>query len=151
MTEREIIRAGESWTRGPVVLSWAHSKQGALNTTDGHNVILHEFAHQMDDLTGGTNGVPILAKGQSFTQWEGAILPAYETHLRDVESGRKTVMDAYGAQGHEEFFAVGVETFFEKPKAMKQDMPEVYAQFKNCSNSTHWIGHSEPDRVYRRS
>ena len=129
VTERETIRAGESWHRGPVILSWAHSKTGALNPDDGHNVVLHEFAHQMDDLSGQTNGVPLLAKGQSFAAWERAILPAYEAHVHDVTKGRKTIMDAYGAQGHEEFFAVGTETFFEKPTAMKQDMPEVYAQF----------------------
>lgn len=129
VTKREIIRAGESWHRGPVILSWAHSLRGAQNPDDGQNVVIHEFAHQIDDLTGQTNGVPLLAKGQRFADWENAILPTYEQHVKDVERGRKTVLDAYGAEGHEEFFAVGTETFFEKPEAMQKDMPEVYHQF----------------------
>lgn len=129
VTKREIIRAGESWHRGPVILSWAHSLRGAQNPDDGQNVVLHEFSHQIDDLTGQANGVPLLAKGQSFADWENAILPAYEQHVSDVQRGRKTVLDAYGAEGHEEFFAVGTETFFEKPEAMQHEMPEVYAQF----------------------
>ncbi|WP_120499594.1 zinc-dependent peptidase [Roseovarius sp. EL26] len=128
VTEKEIVRSGESWTRGPVVLSWAHSKQGAMNDRDGHNVVLHEFAHQIDDLSGHTNGVPILSKGQSFAEWERVFLTAFEAHVQDTEQGRKTVIDAYGAEGHEEFFAVAVEVFFEKPKALKNELPAVYEQ-----------------------
>ncbi|WP_372572451.1 M90 family metallopeptidase [Ruegeria jejuensis] len=128
VTEQEVVRTGESWDRGPVILSWAHSRQGGLNDHDGHNVVFHEFAHQIDDLSGRTNGVPILSEGQSFAEWERVFLTAYETHLRAVETGHRTVIDPYGAEGHEEFFAVSVEVFFERPQALKNDVPEVYEQ-----------------------
>ncbi|WP_171128868.1 MULTISPECIES: zinc-dependent peptidase [unclassified Ruegeria] len=128
VTEKEIIRTGESWDRGPVILSWAHSKQGALDDHDGHNVVLHEFAHQIDDLSGGTNGVPILSAGQSFAEWEKVFLTAYDAHVQAVEHGHPTVIDPYGAAGHEEFFAVSVEVFFERPRALKQAVPDVYVQ-----------------------
>ncbi|WP_170603818.1 zinc-dependent peptidase [Ruegeria arenilitoris] len=128
VTEKEIVRTGESWDRGPVILSWAHSEQGALNDHDGHNVVFHEFAHQIDDLSGGTNGVPVLAKGQSFAEWERVFLTAYKAHVQAVEKGSSTVIDPYGAEGHEEFFAVSVEVFFERPLALKKSVPEVYAQ-----------------------
>ncbi|MEM9497888.1 MAG: M90 family metallopeptidase [Pseudomonadota bacterium] len=128
VTEKEIVRTGESWARGPVVLSWAHSKQGALNDRDGHNVVFHEFAHQLDDLTGSTNGIPVLRDAQSVKEWQTVFLKAYETHVQAVEHGRKTVIDAYGAEGHEEFFAVSVEVFFEKPAALQRSSPEVYEQ-----------------------
>ncbi len=128
VTEKDIIRIGESWARGPVILSWAHSQQGALNDHDGHNVVLHEFAHQIDDLSGHTDGVPILSEGQTFAEWERVFLTAYDAHVRDVEQGCRTVIDPYGAEGHEEFFAVSVEVFFERPAALKDDVPEVYAQ-----------------------
>lgn len=128
VTERETVRTGESWARGPVVLSWAHSRRGALDDTDGHNVVFHEFAHQLDDLSGHTDGVPPLGKGQSFVEWERAFLDAFENHARNVEHGHKTVIDAYGAEGHEEFFAVAVELFFERPKALKREAPQIYAQ-----------------------
>lgn len=128
VTEKEIVRTGESWGRGPVVLSWAHSKQGAMNDRDGQNVVFHEFAHQIDDLSGRTDGVPILSDGQSFAEWEQVFLTAYDAHVRSVESGHKTVIDAYGAEGHEEFFAVSVEVFFERPLALKNEAPSVYDQ-----------------------
>ncbi|WP_298847649.1 zinc-dependent peptidase [uncultured Ruegeria sp.] len=128
VTEKEIVRTGESWNRGPVILSWAHSQRGALNDHDGQNVVFHEFAHQIDDLSGSTNGVPLLSDGQSFAEWETAFLNAYEAHVHAVETGRSTVIDPYGAEGHEEFFAVSVEVFFERPKALKQSDPPVYEQ-----------------------
>ncbi|WP_170788796.1 M90 family metallopeptidase [Ruegeria lacuscaerulensis] len=140
ISEKEIVRTGESWDRGPVILSWRHSQQGALDDRDGQNVVLHEFAHQVDDLSGGTNGVPILSDGQSFAEWERVFLTAYDTHVHAVEHGRPTVIDPYGATGHEEFFAVSVEVFFERPKALKADAPEVYDQLSKLFqlNPANW-------------
>ena len=126
--ERDVVRLGESWTRGPVILSWAHTAQGAINDVDGKNVVLHEFAHQLDSLSGNTNGLPLLNKRQSFVEWERVVLDAYARHLRHVEDNRKTVLDAYGAQNHEEFFAVAIEVFFEKPVRLAKEEPELYAQ-----------------------
>lgn len=128
VTEREIARTGESWHLGPVILSWAHSEQGAMNDHDGHNVVLHEFAHQIDDLSGRANGVPLLGKNQSFAEWERVFLKAYEDHVRAVTHGQKTLIDPYGAEGHEEFFAVSVEIFFERPRELQRVVPEVYGQ-----------------------
>lgn len=130
VSERETIRSGESWSRGPVILSWPHAHQGAVNFRDGHNVVLHEFAHQLDDLSGHTDGAPPMETGQSFADWERVFLGAYDTHVQNVEQGRKTVLDAYGAEAPEEFFAVAVEAFFEKPQALGEDWPEVYAQLQ---------------------
>ena len=128
VTERETVRTGESWSRGPVVLSWEHTEQDAIDHKDGHNVVLHEFAHQIDGLSGHIDGAPILTKGQSFADWERVFIGAYERHVRNVEWGRTTVLDAYGTDGPEEFFAVAVEVFFERPSALKREEPAVYEQ-----------------------
>jgi hypothetical protein len=128
VTERETVRTGESWSRGPVVLSWAHTRQGAANEKDGHNVVFHEFAHQIDDLSGHTDGVPNLDRSQSFAAWERVFVKAYKNHVQHIQAGHKTVFDAYGAEGPEEFFAVAVEVFFERPVALKSKEPEVYEQ-----------------------
>ncbi|MDX1780511.1 MAG: zinc-dependent peptidase [Thalassovita sp.] len=128
VTQRETVRTGESWARGPVVLSWAHTRQGAINDRDGHNVVFHEFAHQIDDLSGHTDGIPNLDKTQSFAGWQRAFAPAYATHVQQVQAGHKTVFDAYGAEGPEEFFAVAVETFFERPAVLKHREPAVFEQ-----------------------
>lgn len=128
VTERETVRTGESWSRGPVVLSWPHTRRDALNDSDGHNVVFHEFAHQIDDLSGHTDGVPVLDRSQSFAAWARTFVTAYEHHVQHVHAGRKTVLDAYGAEGPEEFFAVAVEAFFERPQALKHHEPAVYQQ-----------------------
>lgn len=128
VNEREEIRAGESWTHGPIVLSWRHSAQGARNHEDGHNVVLHEFAHQIDQLSGAADGAPVMNKGQSFSDWSRVFLAAFEDHQRNIETGRRTVLDAYGATAHEEFFAVAVEVFFEKPQRLRDEEPDVYGQ-----------------------
>tara|TARA_R110001606_G_scaffold339869_1_gene488007 strand:+ start:812 stop:1636 length:825 start_codon:yes stop_codon:yes gene_type:complete len=131
VTERETVRTGESWARGPVILSWADARQGAIDDSDGHNVVFHEFAHQLDDLSGHTDGVPVLDKGQSFAEWERVFVTAFKAHSRKVESGYPTVLDAYGATGPEEFFAVAVETFFERPAELKREEAGVYRQLES--------------------
>ncbi|OIQ73553.1 protein MtfA [mine drainage metagenome] len=128
VTERETVRVGESWSRGPVVLSWADAKQGALDEEDGHNVVFHEFAHQIDNLSGHTDGVPVLNNGQQVADWQHVFVSAFKRHVRNVESGHPTVFAAYGATGPEEFFAVAVEVFFERPAALKHESPAVYQQ-----------------------
>lgn len=126
--EYDDVRLGESWTLGPVVLSWAHAQQGGINAEDGQNLVLHEFAHQLDSLSGATNGVPLLNRRQTFAQWEQVMLGAFSRHQTNTGDGRKTVIDAYGAQNHEEFFAVAIEVFFEKPEKLQSDEPDLYAE-----------------------
>ncbi|MEO1639441.1 MAG: M90 family metallopeptidase [Pseudomonadota bacterium] len=126
--QEDSVRLGESWSLGPVVLSWHHTQQGAANPEDGSNIVLHEFAHQFDDLSGQTNGVPLFRKGQRFEVWERVFLEAFARHELSVERGKPAVMDAYGATNHQEFFAVAIETFFEKPAQLQRDEPKVYEQ-----------------------
>ncbi|MWV26928.1 zinc-dependent peptidase [Aurantiacibacter rhizosphaerae] len=126
--ESDATMAGESWTRGPIVLSWDHALQGGLNPDDGHNVVIHEFAHQLDSLTGHTNGIPILRKGQDYRGWEKSMLDAYHSHLERLESGQGTLINPYGATNHQEFFAEATVAFFEKPRALRRDEPALYAE-----------------------
>lgn len=126
--ERETVRLGESWARGPVILSWQHSQEGASDDRDGHNVVLHEFAHQLDDLSGRTDGAPTLAKGQNPKDWDAAFDQAFTKLVNDTLHGRDTFLDGYGATNPQEFFAVAVESFFEKPVEMKQREAAVYKE-----------------------
>ncbi|WOE74824.1 zinc-dependent peptidase [Alterisphingorhabdus coralli] len=126
--ENRHIVLGESWVRGPVVLAWPDALEGGLDERDGHNVVIHEFAHQLDSLTGHTNGLPLLRKGQAYSGWQKAMLDAYHEHVNRVAGGRGTVIDPYGATNHEEFFAEAIVAFFEKPHALQRDAPALYAQ-----------------------
>jgi Mlc titration factor MtfA (ptsG expression regulator) len=124
--ERRVARLGESWTRDQLVLSWEQVQQDILNWKDGHNVILHEFAHQLDQEDGQAEGVPILPRALDYEVWKQVMSAEYLQLCDRVENGQKTVLDSYGATNPAEFFAVATETFFEKPKQLKQKHPSLY-------------------------
>jgi Mlc titration factor MtfA (ptsG expression regulator) len=122
---------GESWQDGRVVLSWDDVRRGAGDWTDGHNVVLHEFAHQLDSESGHTNGAPYLGSQDSYRSWS-AVLSRDYAHLRhDAYYGRAdSVMDHYGATSPAEFFAVATETFFEKPWQMAERHAALFAELQ---------------------
>lgn len=118
---------GEAWRRGPVILSWDATLHGARDHKDGHNLVLHEFAHKLDMLDGLADGTPPLDSLDQLSQWTRTMQKEFEM-LRDAAtSGRATVMDKYGATNPAEFFAVATECFFEKAHKLKQRHPTVYA------------------------
>jgi Mlc titration factor MtfA (ptsG expression regulator) len=130
-TEEMTVRGGESWTRGEVVLAWDYVRQHAIDLAPGHNVVLHEFAHQLDQEDGSADGAPILEKETSYRTWARVLSKEYEKLRRKALSGRKDIMDYYGATNPAEFFAVATETFFERPKKMKFTHPELYEELKS--------------------
>jgi len=128
--ERRVARLGESWTKDRVVLSWEQVKQDILNWRDGHNVILHEFAHQLDQEDGRAEGVPILQKNSDYPIWAKVMSTEYQQLCKDTQRGVKTVIDSYGATNPAEFFAVATETFFEKPHQLLKKHPALYEQLQ---------------------
>jgi Mlc titration factor MtfA (ptsG expression regulator) len=128
--ERQVARLGESWTTDQVVLSWEQVKHDTSNWTDGHNVVLHEFAHQLDQEDGKAEGVPLLPRNSDYEIWTKVMTEAYRQLSREVERGVMTVMDSYGATNPAEFFAVVTETFFEKPHQLLKKHPGVYEQLQ---------------------
>jgi len=132
--EGQSVRLGESWQHGSVVLAWDNVRQGAVNSQDGHNVVLHEFAHQLDQEDGTADGAPILEKRSSYATWARIMSKEYEQLRSNVEHHKKSVMDKYGATNPAEFFAVATETFFEKPRQLKKKAPDLYAELKSFYN-----------------
>jgi Mlc titration factor MtfA (ptsG expression regulator) len=122
------VRLGESWHAGAVVLAWDSVKHGAANFNDGHNVTMHEFAHQLDQHYGAADGAPALASRSAYSAWARVFSKEYEHLRRKTAKGRKSVMDGYGATNPTEFFAVATETFFEKPGQLKIKHPELYEE-----------------------
>ncbi len=128
----ETVRLGESWLHGAVVLTWDNIKHGAMDIHDGHNVVFHEFAHQLDQESGAADGVPILGQQRSVYITWARILGEEFVNLQDeVKRGIRDVMDEYGATNPAEFFAVATETFFEKANQMHHRHPELYEAMKN--------------------
>ncbi len=124
-------RSGESWTQGNVVLAWDYVKHGAINGKDGQNVVLHEFAHQLDQEDGKANGAPILEKASRYASWGRVLCKEFSELQEKIKKHQKTLMDSYGATNPAEFFAVATETFFEKSWQMKKKEPELYDELKN--------------------
>jgi MtfA peptidase len=121
-------RLGESWTHGVVVLAWDAVLAGAANLADGHDVVIHEFAHQLDGHSGVMDGTPELDDMDHYTAWASVAGEAYAELHDAVEHHRKTALDAYGATNAAEFFAVVVEHFFEKPLMVAKRYPDLYAE-----------------------
>jgi len=127
-SERETVRSGESWRRGPVILAWDQAAYGAFIPHDGRNVVFHEFAHQLDEQTGVVDGAPALDKGQSAGRWAHVFQDAYARLRDDAAAGRPTLLDPYGATAPAEFFAVATEVFFERPRDLQAAEPELYGE-----------------------
>lgn len=130
MLEGESVRLGEAWKEGVVVLSWDDVRRGALDLHDGNNVVLHEFAHQLDQQDGVADGVPILERRSQYVSWARVLSADYERLRRDAQVGRSDVLDEYGATDPAEFFAVATECFFEKPGQLQCKHPALYEELK---------------------
>lgn len=123
-------RLGESWMRGPIVLSWDDVLAGAADASDGRNVVFHEFAHQLDNESGAAEGAPALPRRSRYIAWARVLGSAYEQLQKDLEHHRRTLIDGYGATNPAEFFAVVTECFFEQGAAMRRRYPELYEQLR---------------------
>ena len=123
----EHHRLGESWNHGYVVLAWDAVRRGATQIDDGHNVVMHEFAHQLDQLDGDSDGIPVASGHLRYGNWARVVERDFDHLVARVERGKRTVLDSYGAENPAEFFAVATETFFERPKTLRKHYPELYA------------------------
>ena len=128
--ETEQVHLGESWKSGALILSWDHVRANAGDVHDGHNVVLHEFTHQLDTEDGHANGTPPLPHRSRYVAWARILGKDYAELQRDAEEGRSTVLDQYGATNPAEFFAVATECFFEKPVQLQRKHPELYEELK---------------------
>ena len=116
--------SGEAWQRGPVVLSWdATTTAGAL---DGENLVIHEFAHKLDMLTGAANGFPPIHADMDGVEWASTFSVAFEDFRANAVAGIESDMNTYGASSPAEFIAVLSEEFFERPQVVQSRYPQVY-------------------------
>lgn len=127
----QTARLGESWQTGTVILAWNSVKGGAMNFDDGHNVTVHEFAHQLDQEDGAADGTPILESLSSYRSWATHLTDEYQSFLKATDKHRKTVIDKYGATAPAEFFATASEAFFEKPDQLVEKRPDLFEELKH--------------------
>lgn len=93
----------------------------------GQNLVIHEFAHQLDQAKGAANGAPFTAASTTQRQrWAKVMSREYAQHQTNTYLGEQTLLSPYGATNPAEFFAVCAEAFFELPQAMKYVHPTLY-------------------------
>lgn len=125
--EGHSSRQGEAWYRGPVILSWPEVLAGGRRTSGGHNLVLHEFAHQLDMLNAREiDGTPPLDSPQQYRRWQRVLKSEYAKLRRDCREGNYTLLDCYGTTDLGEMFAVSTECFFQQPLEMSRQHPELY-------------------------
>ena len=124
--ESDEVRLGESSVRGTVVLAWDAVTHGASNFRESRNVVLHEFAHQLDAEDGFMDGAPALRNRSSYSAWAQALGAEYSELRERVAAHQPGDIDAYGANNPAEFFAVVTEAFFQTGRQLKDEHPELY-------------------------
>jgi MtfA peptidase len=130
VTEEEVVQLGESWSIGAVVLSWREVERDAARVGE-RNVVLHEFAHQVDQEDGASDGWPLALDADLRAAWHAIMTREYQGLVAAVEAGRRTVIDPYGATAAAEFFAVVTEAFFTTPAKLVDHHPELYALYRD--------------------
>lgn len=124
-------RLGETGrSMGSIVLAWDAVKSGAADPSDGKNVVLHEFAHQLDYENFAADGTPALATGKQQLAWREVMRTEFASLRAADETGIPTLLDTYGATNAAEFFAVVTEAFFELPVILRAQHPRLYRELQ---------------------
>ena len=122
-------RLGHTQQRlGALVLAWDSAKLGAPDPADGDNLVLHEFAHQLDFEDNLTDGTPALDTRDEYLAWARVMREEFDALREAEERGRATIIDQYGTKNPAEFFAVVTEAFFERPHALRRRHPALYEE-----------------------
>ena len=112
------------------MLSWDDVRRKARDIHDGHNVVFHEFAHQLDSSGAKSDSTPILENHSAYIAWARTLQKEYHNLRHAVTSNQPALLDEYGAQNPAEFFAVATECFFERPLELRKLLPDLYEELK---------------------
>jgi len=147
VTERRQDLLGESWGDGRVILSWDHVRRAGMIDAPSHNVVVHEFAHQLDSESGSTNGAPYLGSTERYRSWSEVLSRHYAELRRDAMWGQQGVLDHYGASSPAEFFAVATEAFFEQPWDLAARHPDLFGEFQKYYrvDPRRWLPEPQPE------
>jgi Mlc titration factor MtfA (ptsG expression regulator) len=117
---------GVAWHRGPVILSWDDIVHQINASGTSGNLIIHEFAHQLDMQGGPADGTPAFPDTKLQKKWRTIMKTEYERLVEESKEGRPSLLDHYGSVNEVEFFAVASECFFEQAVEMRRELPDLY-------------------------
>ena len=128
MQERRHALSGESWSQGQVILSWEDVLDGAAVSDDGRNVVIHEFAHQLDQEAGHANGAPLLGRRERYARWSTVLRAEFDALAQRTLAQQPSLISDYAATDPAEFFAVVSEVFFEQGPRLAAEHPALYRE-----------------------
>ncbi|MBM7116316.1 M90 family metallopeptidase [Archangium primigenium] len=146
LPDRTGVVLGEAKHWGTVILSWKSVVAGLSNPHDGHSTATHEFAHVLDREDGSFDGTPELRRFSHYAAWT-RVMDIHFHQLREGRARERQVLDDYGGVNEAEFFAVATESFFEKPRQMREKTPDLYEElqrFYGCDPLTGRAAASPP-------
>ena len=127
--DERLALAGESWQQGQVLLSWRDVLAGAADPHDGRNVVIHEFAHQLDQVNGAANGAPFMPGAQRRARWAAVLGAEFQALQERLAQGMESLIEPYAATNPAEFFAVVSELFFERPAELAANHAALYGEY----------------------
>lgn len=130
-----------------MVLAWDAVQLGARDFSDGKNLVLHEFAHQLDFEDWAADGAPPLPSRNAKLSWAEVMRTEFALLRAADDTGIPTLLDIYGATNPAEFFAVATEAFFERPRALRQRHPRLYGELQRYFRQDPERFSSEPEAV----
>ncbi|MDP4128952.1 MAG: zinc-dependent peptidase [Bacteroidota bacterium] len=105
-----------------IYLSWDNFIKGISGLTPYCNMGLHEMGHALAYVTFITETEEDKHFKKEFKNFSKVARPIFTS----MQEGNRNLLGEYAAVNYHEFWAVAVETFFENPVCLKQDLPELY-------------------------
>lgn len=105
-----------------IYLSWSNFIREYSDYSDGQNVGLHEMAHALVYVNFTVQEGRDAGFHDKFKDFSAIGRPLFER----MQAGEVNLLGAYAATNYQEFWAVCVETFFERSTAFKRQLPELY-------------------------
>ena len=126
-SERAILgMVGSGYMEGKMILSQPALKHGFKNESDKKNTAIHEFVHLIDKTDGSIDGIPsLLLEKQYSIPWIDLI----NKTIDEIYDGKSDI-NPYGGTNRAEFFSVVSEYFFERPKLLAKNHPDLYDLLK---------------------
>lgn len=123
----DTISAGQAVSQGTVLLAWDDVLREGRDPACGYNVVIHEFAHQLDFSEEVSRGTPVLGDSALESRWKYALAVAYADHRRAVrENAKGLFFTQHAADDEREFFADLTEAFYCRSSDLKALHPELY-------------------------
>lgn len=122
----EMLASGAYSRNAPVALSWRDVERECATSELGANVVIHEFAHHIDDLDGAMAGDPPFPSQGLVARWKEVSRREFDRLRKLQATGVETVIDPYGLEDPVEFFAVCCEAFFCNPLGLEDEHPDLF-------------------------